>query len=161
MSEGTDIDSFATALGRIPSGLFILTVRHGKNETGMLASWIQQCSFDPPQITVALSKKRDVLEWLSDGSIFTVNVIPESGKALVSHFGKGFDLSESAFEGVEVRRDAEMPPVLLAAHAYIVCRVSNLVDVGDHLLVIGRVVMGSVLHPGHPTVHIRKNGMKY
>src|SRR5882672_4348244 len=29
----------AAALGRIPSGLFVLTFRQGEIETGMLASW--------------------------------------------------------------------------------------------------------------------------
>ena len=36
-------DSALAALGRIPSGLFVLTLRHGGRETGMLASWVQQC----------------------------------------------------------------------------------------------------------------------
>jgi flavin reductase (DIM6/NTAB) family NADH-FMN oxidoreductase RutF len=161
MSGGTDDDSLAAALGRIPSGLFILTVRHGSNETGMLASWVQQCSFDPPQISAALRKGRDVLAWLTEGAAFTVNVIPEGGKALVVHFGKGFDSGEPAFNGLEVRRDDETPPVLLAAHAYLACRVTAQLEVGDHVLVVGRVVAGGVLHPGHPTVHIRKNGLKY
>jgi flavin reductase (DIM6/NTAB) family NADH-FMN oxidoreductase RutF len=88
MGSGTDDDPLAAALGRIPSGLFILTARHGGHETGMLASWVQQCSFDPPQLTAALRKGRDVLAWLTEGAEFTVNVIPEGGKALVAHLGK-------------------------------------------------------------------------
>lgn len=161
MSGGTEDDSLAAALGRIPSGLFILTARHGKLETGMLASWVQQCSFDPPQLTAALRKGRDVLEWLTEGATFIVNVIPEGGKALIAHFGKGFELNDAAFNGLEVRRGDETPPVLLVAHAYLMCRVSEQVDVGDHVLVVGRVVEGGVLNPGHPTVHIRKNGLRY
>jgi flavin reductase (DIM6/NTAB) family NADH-FMN oxidoreductase RutF len=161
MSGGSEDDSLAAALGRIPSGLFVLTVRHGKKETGMLASWVQQCSFNPPQLTAALRKERDILTWLTEGSAFTVNVIPEGGKALVAHFGKGFEVDQPAFDGLEVRRNDETPPVLLASHAYLVCRVTWQLDVGDHILVVGRVVAGGVLHPGHPTVHVRKNGMKY
>ena len=60
--------SLAQALGRIPSGLFVLTVRNGAKETGMLASWVQQCSFDPPRLTIAIRQGRDVLEWLEDGA---------------------------------------------------------------------------------------------
>ena len=58
--------TLSAALGRIPSGLFILTVRHGSKETGMLASWVQQCSFDPPRLTMAIRKGRDVLDWLTE-----------------------------------------------------------------------------------------------
>ncbi len=161
MTGGTDVDSLAAALGRIPSGLFIITVRHQHHETGMLASWVQQCSFDPPLITAAVRKDREVLAWLSVGDAFTVNVIPEGGKALVAHFGKGFELNQPAFEGLEIRRDGEWPPVLLAAHAHLGCRVVEKYAVGDHMLVVGRVAAGSVLNPGHPTVHVRKNGLKY
>ncbi len=161
MGEPTDDETLAAALGRIPSGLFILTARHGDRETGMLASWVQQCSFDPPQVSVAVRKGRDILDWLTDGAAFVVNVIPENGKALIAHFGKGFEPGEPAFEGVEVRREAETPPVLLASHAYLTCRVVGRVDAGDHVLVIGRVVAGAVLHHGGPVVHVRKNGLKY
>jgi flavin reductase (DIM6/NTAB) family NADH-FMN oxidoreductase RutF len=154
-------DSLAAALGRIPSGLFILTVRRGDRETGMLASWVQQCSFDPPQVTAAINKGRDVLTWLKEGAAFTINVLPVGGKTLVAHFGKGFEADQPAFEGLEVRRDLETPPILLASHAYLVCRVTGHLDAGDHILVVGRVIAGGILHAGDPTVHIRKNGLKY
>ncbi|MCE9565648.1 MAG: flavin reductase family protein [Planctomycetes bacterium] len=153
--------SFVEALGRIPSGLFVLTARHGGQETGMLASWVQQCSFDPPQVSVAVRSGRYVLDWLTDGAAFVVNVIPEGGKALIAHFGKGFEPGEPAFEGLEVRRDGKEPPVLLTAHAYLECRVVNRIEAGDHVLVIGRVVSGALQHHGGPIVHVRKNGLRY
>jgi flavin reductase (DIM6/NTAB) family NADH-FMN oxidoreductase RutF len=161
MGGSNDAETLAAALGRIPSGLFVLTARDGVRETGLLASWVQQCSFDPPQVSVAIRKGRDVLDWLRDGAVFVVNIIPEGGKALVAHFGKGFEPGESAFEGVDVRRDGETPPVLLASHAYVACRVVSRIDAGDHVLVIGRVERGAVLHDGKPTVHVRKNGLRY
>lgn len=154
-------ESLAAALGRIPSGLFVLTARNGDAETGMLASWVQQCSFDPPQVSVALNNARDTLEWLTDGATFVLNVIPEGGKALVAHFGKGFAPGEPAFDGLQVVRERDTPPVLLAAHAYLVCRVAGRLAVGDHTLVIGRVTAGAVLTDGKPTVHVRKNGLRY
>ena len=154
-------ESLATALGRVPSGLFILTARNGDAETGMLASWVQQCSFDPPQVSVAVHGERDVLGWLSDGAAFVLNVIPEGNKALVAHFGKGFALHEPAFDGLDVARDGDTPPVLRAALAYLVCRVTGRAAAGDHTLVIGRVTAGAVPHDGPPAVHVRKNGLRY
>jgi flavin reductase (DIM6/NTAB) family NADH-FMN oxidoreductase RutF len=55
---------WAAALGRIPSGLFILTARRGTLETGMLASWVQQCSFDPPLVMAAIRRGRILESWL-------------------------------------------------------------------------------------------------
>src|SRR4051812_37836938 len=105
MSDET-ASSLAAALGRIPSGLFILTARHGNSETGMLASWVQQCSFDPPQVSVAVKKGRDVLDWLVDGASFVLNVLPEGAKSLIGHFGKGFELGQPAFDGLKVQRES-------------------------------------------------------
>src|SRR2546423_11297886 len=86
--------------GRVPSGLFILTIRHGDAETGMLASWVQQCSFDPPQITVAVKRERDVWAWLDDGAAFTLNILDDSQTDMIGHFGRGFALNEPAFNGL-------------------------------------------------------------
>ena len=44
-------------LGRTPSGVFILTCSDGAgHETGMLASWVQQASFDPPMLALAVEQ---------------------------------------------------------------------------------------------------------
>lgn len=160
MSDTTE-SSLAAALGRVPSGLFVLTARHGNHETGMLTSWVQQCSFDPPQVSVAIKKGRDVLDWLEDGATFVLNVLPEGAKSLIGHFGKGFELGQPAFEGLKVQREPKMAPILIEAHAYLTCRVVDRVDGGDHWLLIARVVSGAVLSEGKPTVHVRKNGLKY
>ena len=160
MAHETSSDLFA-ALGRIPSGLFILTARHGRRETGMLASWVQQCSFDPPQIVAAFAKDRWLLDWLIDGAAFAVNVLGEGQKPLLSHFGKGFGPEDSAFEGLDVKRDGHAAPMLNEAHAFLDCRVAQRCEVGDHVLVIGNVVGGAVLNDLRPATHVRKSGKHY
>jgi flavin reductase (DIM6/NTAB) family NADH-FMN oxidoreductase RutF len=154
--------ALAAALGRIPSGLFVLTARRGTAETGMLASWVQQCSFEPPQVSVAVGRGRDLAAWLTDGAPFTLNVLGEGQRKLLSHFGKGFALDEPAFEGVEVERPAGEAPVLTAALAHLCCRVAGRFPAGDHDLVIGVVVSGRAHHAdGKPFVHVRKSGSHY
>jgi flavin reductase (DIM6/NTAB) family NADH-FMN oxidoreductase RutF len=153
---------WAAALGRIPSGLFVLTARAGDRETGMLASWVQQCGFDPPAVSVALGKSRPLAGWLADpGTRLVVNVIPEDGRRLVAHFGKGFDPGEPAFDGVDVDRSRAAAPVLRAAAAYLEGEVAGRADAGDHVLFVVRVTAGGVLGEAKPAVHTRKNGLKY
>jgi flavin reductase (DIM6/NTAB) family NADH-FMN oxidoreductase RutF len=159
MSESDDL---AGALGRVVSGLFIVTARHGADETGMLVSWVQQCSFDPPQIVVAMNRQRAVLEWLKVGARFTVNIIGEHQRSFVSHFGKGFALGEPAFAGLNVIRDGKRAPVLADALASLDCEVvAHVSSGGDHELLIGRVHAGRVQGEGRPTTHVRKNGLSY
>lgn len=163
MSSATSepADSLAAALGRVPSGLFILTTGHGARATGMLVSWVQQCSFVPPQVSIAIRKDRELHDSLAAGARLVLNIIPEGGKAFIAHFGKSSTSGESAFEGLAMRCDDRMPPILLDAHAYLTGRVVDHVDAGDHTLLIARVDSGAMLHDGKPTVHLRKNGLKY
>ena len=99
------LKALAAALGRVPSGLFIVTARKGEAETGLLASWVQQCSFDPPQVSLCLRRGREMNAWLEDGAAFTVNILEDDGGTdLIVRFGRGFALDEPAFEGLEVAR---------------------------------------------------------
>jgi flavin reductase (DIM6/NTAB) family NADH-FMN oxidoreductase RutF len=154
--------SLLSALGRIPSGLFVLTARRGAAETGMLASWVQQCSFDPPQVSVALGRGRDLSAWLIDGAVFALNILAEGQGRLLSHFGKGFGPGEPAFDGLEVEHTAEGLPVLKAALAHLECRVVSRCPAGDHDLLVARVIAGKLHHAdGRPMVHVRKSGGHY
>ena len=160
MTEEQRQQMFA-ALGRVPSGLFILTARHGEQETGVLTSWVQQCSFDPPQVTVALKQGRDIGAWLIDGATFVLNVLDESQTDMVGHFGRGFALDEPAFTDLDMERSPLGHPVLSESHAYLECQVVTRHPAGDHDLLISRVVHGRRLNDGEPMVHIRKRGSHY
>jgi flavin reductase (DIM6/NTAB) family NADH-FMN oxidoreductase RutF len=161
MNEPDSNKHLAAALGRIPSGLFVITARQGEAETGMLASWVQQCSFEPPLITVALRQGRDIAAWLTEGAPFTVNILDESQTDMIIHFGRGFSLNEPAFAGLEVKRPKGCPPVLVESLAYLECQVMNRYPTGDHDLFVGRVIAGELLGEGHSMVHIRKSGFHY
>jgi flavin reductase (DIM6/NTAB) family NADH-FMN oxidoreductase RutF len=161
MSEGDRHKPLAGALGRIPSGLFVVTVRRGESETGMLASWVQQCSFDPPQITLALRRDREVNAWLAPGVAFTVNILEAGQTDMIAHFGRGFAAGEPAFTDVEVERPGGIAPVLAEALAYLECLLAERHPAGDHDLCVARVVGGRVLGEGQPMVHVRKSGFHY
>ena len=151
----------AGALGRVPSGLFVLTARRGDAETGLLISWVQQCSFQPPRISVALQQGRPIGDWLTEGAVFTVNILDDTQTDMVAHFGKGFTLEEPAFAGLEVDRTAAAAPVLMEALAFLDCRVVSRCQAGDHDLLIAEVQAGRLLGEGHPMVHVRKSGFHY
>lgn len=149
------------ALGRIPSGLFIVTLARDAVETGMLASWVQQCSFHPPLINLAMQRGRPIADLLPRGSRLTVNILESSQTDMIAHFGKGFALGDDAFRGLEVQRAPGRGPVLEEALAYIECQVADRIAAGDHELFIAEVVAGAVLDEGQPMVHVRKTGTHY
>jgi flavin reductase (DIM6/NTAB) family NADH-FMN oxidoreductase RutF len=151
----------AAALGRIPSGLFILTLRRGEIETGMLASWVQQCSFAPPCVSVALQRGREIGALLTTGSSFCLNVLEEGQTDLIAHFGRGFAVKDDAFVGLDCQRGRPEGVILTETLVHLDCRVLERFAAGDHDLFIAQVVAGNMLGDGQPMVHIRKNGLHY
>jgi flavin reductase (DIM6/NTAB) family NADH-FMN oxidoreductase RutF len=160
--QATDADKqLAAALGRVPSGIFILTVRRGNQETGMLASWVQQCSFKPPRVVIALQPGREFVKLLEPGTRLTVNILEASQTDMIAHFGKGFALADNAFEGLDIERHGEGAAVLKEALAYLECRYVERFPAGDHDLFLAEITAGALLDEGQPMVHIRKNGFHY
>ena len=86
------------ALGRVPSGLFVITAKFEDKEDAVLASWVSQCSFDPPALTIALGTLRSARLLIEASGAFIVNVLPKDDKTLLKHFSQP---REDSFKGVK------------------------------------------------------------
>lgn len=157
----SDTSSIEPILGRVTSGIYILTVGAGERATGMLASWVMQAGFEPPMVSVAVKRGRYVCDWLSEGQPFVLNVVGESQKALLGHFGQGFDIGEPAFEGLDTTFCPRGVPVLTASVGHLQCEPAGHIDSGDHRVFLARVVRGALASDEAPMVHIRNSGAKY
>jgi flavin reductase (DIM6/NTAB) family NADH-FMN oxidoreductase RutF len=154
--------SVSPVVGRIPSGIFILTIGTGQRSTGMLSSWVMQAGFEPPMVSVAVKLGRYVCNWLTEGQPFVLNVVAESQTKLLKHFGKGFEPGAPAFEGLAVSHCARGVPILKEALGHLECEPVRHVDSGDHRIFLANVVRGRLLDvDAPPMVHIRKSGAKY
>lgn len=153
--------NLAAALGRIPSGIFILTVARDGFETGMLASWVQQCSFKPPLITFAVQQGRAIAKLLPKNAVFTLNILEAAQTDMIAHFGKGFTLEDNAFVEIEIQRAEPNGPILQEALAFLHAKIVDVLPTGDHDLYLAEVLAGALLDEGQPMVHIRKNGFHY
>lgn len=153
-------DRIPAAIGRIPSGCFILTAEHAGRSTGVLASWVQQTSFDPPLVTAALRPGRPIVELIEGSRGFVINVIGDPPTAMFKQFGKGFTLEQDAFVGVAIEQTSSGPRIL-SCPAYLVCRLRDRVSAGDHDLFVGEVIGGDGDPAVRPYVHLRGNGLSY
>ncbi|QDT67663.1 Putative diflavin flavoprotein A 3 [Planctomycetes bacterium MalM25] len=160
MAEETQEELLA-ALGRVPSGIYILTIGAGDESTGMLASWVQQAGFEPPQVSVALKSGRPINERIESGEPFAINIVGATQKHLLGHFGKGFAPGEPAFEGLELAATESGTPALAEAVGVLECRATGGVDAGDHRLIVAEVIAGRLQHDAAPMTHVRKRGDHY
>jgi flavin reductase (DIM6/NTAB) family NADH-FMN oxidoreductase RutF len=156
---GTDSERIGAALGRLPSGCYILTAGSGDRSTGVLVSWVQQAAFDPPSVSVCIRTGRPVASLLEVSGRFLLNVLGEEDSAMFRHFARGFAADENAFEGLDPL-PTPFGPALPHCVARLGCEVIGTVAVGDHTLYVGRVVAADA-NAGAPYVHVRKTGSSY
>ncbi len=149
------------SLGRIPSGVAILTTQQGKSRGAMLASWFQQCSFKPPMVSVAMKKGRSTEGILDASEKFVLNILHTNQKDVLAHFGKGFAPEEDPFKGVETETATLGIPILKHSLCFLECQVRHIYEVGDHRMFVGEILNAGMEEEGQPMVHLRRNGFNY
>jgi flavin reductase (DIM6/NTAB) family NADH-FMN oxidoreductase RutF len=153
----------ATALGRIPSGLYVITWRADEVDRAMLASWVMQAGFEPPLVSVAIGTSRDLLEALRAGAPFVVNILGESQRPLLGRFGKPAVDGEDPFAGLALTRTAEGVAALTDAAAWLACRMVAEASVaeGDHVVILATIDAAHGAADAAPLIHLRKSGLRY
>lgn len=161
----SSLDQIASVLGRTPSGVFILTAKHvDGRETGALVSWVQQASFAPPMVTVAVNQKRFLHDWFRESPSVVLNLVGESQKFFLKQFGAGFGPDEPAFDGMTIKHTEAGVPILTDALGYLAGVVKSQLETGDHVIYAVEITaagLGPDFDSGKPMVHIRKNGFNY
>ena len=159
----TPLTDVAVALGRVPSGLFVVAARNRDGvETAFLASWVQQAGFDPPALSVAVGDDRAALDFLrAPGSAFTVSVIADSEKAQVGPFARGVAPAAGALDDAPVERTPSGQAVVAGCLAWLECHTLDHARSGDHVVVLAEVVEARGGRDDLPAIHVRRNGLSY
>jgi flavin reductase (DIM6/NTAB) family NADH-FMN oxidoreductase RutF len=154
--------SLGRALGRIPSGVFILTAQHGESRSAMIASWVQQASFHPPVVSIAIAKDRPIAQLIRASKQCVLSVIAENDTSLMKRYARGIKPGEDPFVGVQTIETRSGVPALAAALGYLELRMIQACDFGaDHELFIAEVMSGKLLREGASFTHLRGNGFHY
>lgn len=156
-------------LGRIPSGLFVVTWQEEAIDKTMLTSWLMQAGFNPPAISIAVGDGRRFLSAVGSGNFrFVINVLSENQRSLLGKFGKPPARDDEPFSGLDIRRSPCGAGILRDSVGWMECRArpaflpaateqSN----GDHAIVVADVLAAERSSEGTPIVHLRKSGLHY
>ncbi|MEB3147626.1 MAG: diflavin flavoprotein [Sphaerospermopsis sp.] len=151
------------ALGRISSGLYIVTAKKGEISGAMMASWVAQASFQPLGFTISVAKDRAIDNLLQIGDRFVINVLEEGNyQDLKKHFLKRLLPGADRFAGVKTQTAKNGSPILTDALAYMECEVVSKIECSDHWILYCIVEDGKVSKPDALTaVRHRKVGNYY
>lgn len=153
----------AIAVGHIPSGLFIIcTTDEKNNKDGFLGSWIQQVSFNPLLITIAIRKGRPGYEQIVSGKIFSVNIVGEEQASYLKYFWKGYPPGQGPFDNIPHIISENGAIRINEAKSVIECICISKSEPGDHELLIAEVISSADLNPNmKPKTYTRKSGLDY
>jgi len=154
-------ESIGKAIGRIASGVFIVTLEKDGQRQGVMATWINQASFQPPLVTVCFNKERAILHLLEPEAVLSVSVLSNKNMDVFKAFAKPIKENEDRFDGLEIATSKNGGVYFPNAVSYLDCRVHSMLETGDHILVVAEVIGGAQLQTEEPMVHLRKNGFQY
>ena len=136
------------AFGKMTYGIYVLTSCHQKEINGMIASWVSQVSYAPPQIMVAVHTHRYSHQLVEKGGSFALNVLAKSQKNFLSRF-KGTD-PQAKFCALNWTAGKTGCPILSDCLAYLECVLNTHYQPGNHTLFIGDVIDAGILAKGPP-----------
>jgi flavin reductase (DIM6/NTAB) family NADH-FMN oxidoreductase RutF/pimeloyl-ACP methyl ester carboxylesterase len=132
-----DIIEFRRALGSFLTGVTIVTTIGAEGEPrGFTANSFTSVSLEPPLVLVCIAKKALGHQAFSTSRGFAINILSEDQKAASGIFASK---APDKFASVAWQPGQTGNPVIDGSVAVFDCDMEQLVDAGDHSILIGRV----------------------
>lgn len=140
-----DADAKKIALRMIPYGIYVLTAEDGKGGTAAATvNWVTQTSFDPPLVAVAVKADSGACGVVKTAGSFALNFLGKGQQGTAFTFFKPAQKEGDTLSGEPIAAGTTGAPVLTNAPACVECRVVDVVEKGDHHIVVGEVVEAKV-----------------
>lgn len=140
-----DADAKKTTLRMIPYGLYVLTAESGDGEVAAATvNWVTQASFEPPLVAVGVKVDSGAHTIVQQAGNFALNVLGKDQGNLAFAFFKPAQRDGDTISGQPYRRGTTGAPILTGLPAFVECKVVEIVQKGDHSLVLGEVVEAGV-----------------
>ncbi len=134
-----------TALRMIPYGLYVLTAA---NQDGAVAAatvnWVTQTAFKPPLVVVGVKADSGAHEIIKQSGTFALNVLGKAQAGLAFAFFKPAERDGHTVNGEPFHFGTSGAPLLANAAATIECKLSQVIENGDHSVFIGEVIDAAV-----------------
>ena len=130
------------AMFAISYGLFVVTAAEQGKHNGCITNTVMQVTADPNRISVAVNKSNHTCGMIERTGRFTANIISQAATfELFKRFGFQSGRDVNKFEGFSGAWAGECGMIVFeGTNAWIAAEVERTVDLGTHLLFIGKVL---------------------
>lgn len=131
-------------LQRVPYGLYVCGVTSGsaggraEELDAFTLTWMTQTSFQPPLVAIAVRRMSHANSLIRESKVFSINFLGASQREIAEHFKKPAD-GKSRLENQRFHAGVTGSPILDDAAGAIECTVVQIVEHGDHDLILGEV----------------------
>lgn len=133
--------AYRAVMGRFATGVSIMTTVNEGTPHGMTANAVTSVSLDPLLVLVSVERRTVMAEQVVASGVFALSFLSASQRELSDRFANPQrPLGDEQFAGVELDEAVTGAPVLPGGLGWLDCRVWDVHDGGDHLLVLGEVV---------------------
>ena len=134
-------DAKKTVLRMIPYGIYVLTAADGaSNVAAATVNWVTQTAFTPPLLVVGVKIDSGAYKIIQPAKSFALNMLGKEHKSLAFTFFRPADVTDGKLSGQPYRNGITGAPILIEAPGAVECKVTTVVEQGDHHIVVGEVV---------------------
>ncbi|CAG7615671.1 flavin reductase family protein [Leucobacter soli] len=138
MTTSIDPTTFRQVLGSFLTGVTIVTTVGSDGEyRGITANSFTSVSLDPPLVLFCIGKQSSSCEAFTEAEGFNIHILSAEQQGLARQFVRG--TSEEKFANVPITTTETGAPLLSGVGAWLACRRHQVVDAGDHYILIGEV----------------------
>jgi len=136
-NPATDGRAFRRCLGQFATGVTVMTAQHGEVRAGMAVNSFAALSLEPPLVLWSIRCASGSLPVFTQADHFAVNVLAGDQVELANRFAaSGID----KFGTTPWTPGATGSPVLGGTVATLECAREQVLEGGDHLIIVGRVL---------------------
>lgn len=133
-------DAKKITLRMIPYGIYVLTADDGKGNVGAATvNWVTQASFAPPLIVVGVKADSGAHTVVKGTGKFALNMLGKDGKGAAFTFFKPAKVEDGKLSGQAYHPGVNGAPILASAVGAVECSVKEVLELGDHSVVIAEV----------------------
>lgn len=132
----TEARAFRRCLGQFATGVTIVTARNGERLAGMAVNSFAAVSLTPPLVLWSVRRESGSAQDFLQAGHYAVSVLGDEQVELSQLFGSG---QADRFERARWQAGLHGAPLIEGALAHFECRLEQVLEGGDHLILLGRV----------------------
>ena len=145
-----DRDSYRRLIGQFATGVTVVTTNVGGRLHGMTANALCSLSLEPLELLVCVDRESNCYRQMQRAEAFGLSILAADQEEISNLFARTTEPTEGSLLGVEYRLGSLSAPLIENALVHLECRLVERIDGGDHIIVIGDVIVGERIREADP-----------